>query len=88
MKRVCRSKGKHGGPVKIKSKTKIVRHVQDEEEEEEQEDEDDSFIAVNKLDTSSLPITIKMKLDDCLVDMEVHTGASISLISERTFSKV
>ena len=88
MKRVCRSKGKHGGPVKIKSKTKTVRRVQDKEEEEEQKDEDDSFIAVNKLDTSSPPITIKVKLDDCLVDMEVDTGVSISLMSERTFSKM
>ena len=88
MKQVCRStKGKHGGPVKTKSKTKTVRRVQNEEEEE-QEDEDDSFIAVNKLDTPSPPIMIKVKLDDCLVDMEVDTGASISLMSERTFNKM
>ena len=88
MKQVCRSKGKHGGSVKTKSKTKTVRRVQEEEEREEQEDEDDSFIAVNKLDTPSLPIMIKVKLDDCLVDMEVDTGASISLMSERTFNKM
>ena len=78
----------HGGPIKTKSKMKTVGHLQDEEEEEEQENEDDSFIAVNKLDTPSLPVVIKVKLDDCLVDMEVNTGASISLMSERTFSKM
>jgi hypothetical protein len=28
---------------------------------------------------------VKMKLDGCVVDMEVDTGASVSLISENTF---
>lgn len=29
---------------------------------------------------------VKVKLDDCHVDMEVDTGAAISLMSESTFS--
>ena len=28
---------------------------------------------------------VKIKLDDCVVDMEVGTGASVSLMSENTF---
>ena len=44
--------------------------------------------SVNKVDIPSLPVMIKVKLDDCLVGMEVDTGASNSLMSERTFNKL
>ena len=78
MKHVCRSKGKESS-VKTKRKTQSVGRVQEEEGAEEQEDKDASYNTVNKVDTPSPPIIIEVKLDDCLVDMEVDTGACISV---------
>ena len=88
MEWVCRSKGKHGGSVKAKCKTQSVGLCARERGGGEQEDEDASFNTVDKVDTPSPPIIIKVKLDDCLVDMEVDTGTSISLMSEWTFNKL
>ena len=42
-------------------------------------------VNANKSKTGTPPITVRIKLDECLVDMEVDTGASVSLMSENTF---
>ena len=80
--------GQAWGSVKAKCKTQSVGLCARERGGGEQEDEDASFNTVDKVDTPSPPIIIKVKLDDCLVDMEVDTGTSISLMSEWTFNKM
>ena len=95
MQRACKSKGRSSSS-KSKRKPKPIRQVQDEEEREEEgseeEDSDDSAILqilnqAKSSKTDAPPIMVKMiqKLDGCVVDMEVDTGASVSLMSENTF---
>ena len=86
MRRACKSKSKPAS----KPKPKSVDNVQDEEEgEEEEKEEDDSTLnQVKSRKIDAPPIMVKVKLDDCLVDMEVDTGASVSLISEDTFKSL
>ena len=87
MRRACKSKSKPAS----KPKPKSVDNVQDEEEgeEEEEKEEDDSTLnQVKSRKINAPPIMVKVKLDDCLVDMEVDTGASVSLISEDTFKSL
>ena len=73
MRRACKSKSKPAS----KPKPKSVDNVQDEEEgEEEEKEEDDSTLnQVKSRKIDAPPIMVKVKLDDCLVDMEVDTGA-------------
>ena len=33
----------------------------------------------------SPPIVVKISVDDCLINMELDTGASMSIMSEHTF---
>ena len=78
MQRACKSKGRFSSS-KTKRKSKSVRQVQDEEREEEEseeEDSDDSAILqilnqAKSRKTDAPPIMVKIKLDDCVVDMEV-----------------
>ena len=44
------------------------------------------FMITNFTAAKAPPITVEVKLDGCLVNMEVDTGASLSLMSEVTFS--
>ena len=93
MQRACKSKGRSSSS-KSKCKPKPIHQVQDEEEREEEgseeEDSDDSAILqilnqAKSSKTNAPPIMVKMKLDGCVVDMEVDTGGSVSLMSENTF---
>ena len=83
MRRACRGKRKTT-PKTSNSKSRTVGHVDDEEDE--QDSKDSPFHHVRSCGVAhSPPIRIQVKLDECLVNMEVDTGASMSLMSETTF---
>ena len=75
-------------------------HVQDEEEEEsESESEPEEQRKKGKPKNllchlrspgvpNSPPINVKVRVDDCLISMEVDTGAAHSLTSEKTFESL
>ena len=90
----CSKSKAQSSSSKAKRKSKPIRQVQDEEERKEEEsaaeDSDDSAILqiLNQAKSGKTdvpPIMVKIKLDDCIVYMEVDTGASVSLMSENTF---
>ena len=85
MKRACRGKPRSG---QRRPGRKQVKKVEDDKEEES--DSDDS--SINHLSLKGTkrapPITVDMKVDNCLITMEVDTGASLSLMSYNTFSGV
>ncbi len=86
LRRACKSKSKPDLP-KSKDGTRTVGRLQDEKGEQQSSDDSDDPICHVKsgsaLDAS--PITVKVTLDDCMVDMEVDTSSSLSLMSESTF---
>ena len=85
MQRACKSKSKP--PLsKTKPKPKSVAQVQGEEKEEEEPDDYTLQMVKSLRKSDAPPILVKVKLDDCPVDMEVDTGAAISLMSESTFN--
>ena len=43
-----------------------------------------SQVRSSKFTSSSPPIGVKIQIDDCLIGMEVDTGASVTLMSEST----
>jgi hypothetical protein len=72
-----------------KTKSKPVRRVRKDEEEEEEEESSDSneLLHLRSKGTSkSPPIMVEVKVDDCLINMEVDTGSSVSLMSYSTFT--
>ena len=85
---VCRQCGKPGHLQKAcrslspREESKPVLRV----DEEEQEPEAATLWQVrsSKSTASSSPIIVKMQIDDCLIEMEVDTGASMTLLSECT----
>ena len=68
-----------------KPKSKSVGRV--EEEGSDSDDSNDAPLCLVELKgvAHSPPILVKVKLDDCLVNMEVDTGAAMSLMSQSTF---
>ena len=80
MQRACKSKGRSSSS-KTKRKSKPIRQVRDEEEREDEESEEDSDDSVilkilnqAKSSKADAPLNmVKIKLDDCVVDMEVDT---------------
>lgn len=85
MQRACKSKSKPPF-LKTKPKPRSVGQVQDEEEEEQGPDDFTLMMVKSLRKSDAPPILVKAKLDDCLVDMEVDTGAAVSLMSESTFN--
>ena len=84
MRRACRGPKRKTTPKTSDSKSRTVGRVDDEEDE--QDSEDSPFHHVRSCGVAhSPPIRIQVKLDECLVNMEVDTGASMSLMSETTF---
>ena len=77
--RVCRSKGKTGGNTKP-PKGQNAKVVEAEEE---------SFVInLSKVSGQKVdPFMVSVLVDGKALEMEVDTGASVSLISERTFKK-
>ena len=86
MRRACKGKPK-SGQRKSGRKSKNVRKV-GEDQEEEPDDSDDSDVLHLRLKGTQRapPITVEVKVDDCLISMEVDTGASLSLMSYSTFN--
>ena len=85
---VCRQCGKPGHLQRAcrsstpRKESKPVHRV----DEEEQEPEAAALWQVRSSKSiSSSPISVKMQIDDCLIEMEVDTGASMTLLSECTF---
>jgi hypothetical protein len=79
---VCRSKGK-GKPSNIRAIE--AAHV----EEENVEDDEYSALMLNNISSvsSNRPIVISVSVDQCPLNMELDTGAAVSLVSEETFKK-
>ena len=59
-----------------------------ESEQEEEEGLGTLYHLKTRVADNPPPFKVQVKLDDCLVDMEVDTGASISLMSESTFKRI
>ena len=75
LQRVCRSKPKDGG----KRNSRSVNRVEEEEEY--------CLLQLRSLQ-STPPLKVMLKLEDCPVEMEIDTGAALSLVSEATFEKL
>ena len=56
--------------------------------QEEEEAVNSLMIQEKKKPHSSPTIEMKVKIDDCLVKMEVDTGAIVSLMSQKTFRQL
>lgn len=94
LQRACKSKekikdetpGANDAPTpKTKTKSKSTHRV--EEEESDSDDSDDSSLRLveSRGTAHSPPIKVDVKLDDCVVKMEVDTGAAMTIMSETTF---
>ena len=94
LQRACKSKEKASDETpaaddaptpKTKTKSKSTHRV--EEEESDSDDSDDSSLRLveSKGTAHSPPIKVDVKLDDCVVKMEVDTGAAMTIMSETTF---
>ena len=90
---VCRSKFNSQKKTLKAAKTKKcsaqpVRRVEEESEESSEEDFVHHIRAVKRGRNSLPPIKVQVGVDDCLVSMEVDTGASMSIMGETTFNKL
>ena len=86
LRRACKSKAKSSqGKSGDKKNLKSVRKVQEDNEEESDSDSSTLHHLKSKGTANSPPITVDVKVDDCLINMEVDTGASLSLMSNSTF---
>lgn len=93
----CARKAKEkreGGVQKSKASRKqgrstrknAVRFVESDSDSEDQEEVLLLHIGtVSKLDSKSPPIQVQVVIDECNVDMEVDTGASVTIMSESKF---
>ena len=77
---------------KTRLSRKAVLRVEDESDSEDDLDAEDYGIrriqAVSERTTSMPPIKIKVEVDECLVGMEVDTGAAMSIMAINTFRKL
>ena len=81
LKAVCRSKPKGGGQRKRNPHT--VKHVQ---EDDDSEDESPLYHIGSREDTH--PIKLMVQIEGHQVEMELDTGAAVSLMSEKTFKEL
>ena len=85
LQRACRGK-KKGTQQPRTGKWNKTRTVCQVQEGTESEPEEETLCHVrSKNSTSSPPIEVEVKVDDCLITMEVDTGASMSLMPVSTF---
>ena len=85
LQRVCKSRNKPD-QQKTKHQTKTVDLVPQDDKEEEGDVETILCHVKSPGVVNTPPILVSVKLDNCLVNMEVDTGASLTLMSETTFS--
>ena len=83
LQKACRSSRKVSG----ESKPKSVMRIEEEDSEAETGDSAILQVKVNAV-SGSPPIVVKMQVEDCLISMEVDTGASMTLMSEVTFKRL
>ena len=89
LKRACKGEKKAFKRKPMgKRKSKSVRKVGDDQQQEEEEDSEweDLKHLRSKGTTKAPPIMVEVKVDDCLIPMEVDTGASVTLMSYSTFT--
>ena len=91
--RVCRAKGRPPATATaLKRPSRTTHHVQQEPEsgETEQVDSDSgNEYGLNAIqDEHSPPFTTTLYLNDTSVEMEIDTGAAVSIINEPTFTRV
>ena len=58
------------------------------EESEEREEDKEEWEDVRRVSAKTPPFAVQVKSDGVQVDMEVDTGASVSLMSELTFKRI
>ena len=82
LQRACKS-----GQSRSKGKSKPVGRMGESEESDQDDEQGLLYQLKTCVSANTPPFAVKLKLDGCLVDMEVDTGASLSLMSETTFSQ-
>ena len=91
LQRACRSQGRTGQD-KPRRTTSTVSRLQEEVDGIEEEELDEAAANLYQIRggrrISPPPITVRVKLDDRTVDMEVDSGASLSLMAESTFNRL
>ena len=89
VQRACKSKARSSPRKPGKRKTRTVGRVHSEGEDESGTENGSTLYQLrSRGGASAPPIIVEVTLDDCLVNMEVDTGASHSLMSESTFSRL
>ena len=84
MRRACKSGSRRGGG---RSKARTVCRIEENQEEPKPADSYLCHVKSRRV-AHSPPVVVQVKLDDCLVAMEVDTGASVSIMSEATFGEL
>ena len=82
---MCRSKPKPGSAQRRRGQHRHVRQVQEEEDDFTDEELPLHRIGLRK-DTQ--PLKVSMTVDGKSIEMELDTGAAVSLMSEGTFRKL
>ena len=88
MQKACRGQSKQKRKPKKHYLPQTVCRVQDDEDKESASEEEPMFHVSQHGKERIPPIVVKVKVDDCLISMEVDTGASMSLMSETTFKSL
>ena len=90
LQRVCKSSARstRTGPGKSRAVCRVEEEEEEEEEKEHQAPDLSIYIVKSSQVPHSPPIHVKVKLDECLVTMEVDTGAAVTLMSEATFANL
>ena len=84
MQRACKSKSRAAQLCTNQRKFRAVRQVEEEEQELPMQDSP-LYLVKSEESPHSPPIQVKVRVDECIVMMEVDTGAAMSLMSEATF---
>ena len=84
LQKACRSKQKGTQLGTGKCKARTVCQVQGEQEQSDSGDSTLFHVKASNI-SKAPPIRVKIKVDDCIIPMEVDTGASMSLLSLATF---
>ena len=90
LQRACKSKNRNKNKIyQPKPEYQTKRVAQPSEELKEEDLDDCTLYNVNSSSVGNAPpISVEIRLDDCLVKMEVDTGASLSLMAESTFKRL
>ena len=91
IQRACKTRPRPRSPKSGRGRARTVARVE-EGEEVEDDHHHNSSQPLCHVDSSQVspspPIQVRVQLDDCVVAMEVDTGAVVSLMSEATFMRL